>query len=427
MRRNRIICSAAAAIIILLTSCNGSPGAIIPDYSEYKGISPENIQINAEYSLNSGSLPAFKQLAEEFNNTNKWNIKVTFISSDRTASADLIITSPAEASALLKDNKTIELSPLFQQPQWGLPNGRGLFYTAARTQTQYWDFSRRISSVPLLMNAGILVVNNDLLSTAGYKKIPALWFFFNQMIKKTSRVLALPVIGTDLITDNIVSVINARGGSILQPVGSAYSLNNPVVNGTIKYINRLLDKGYMVPNNTKYLNQTQFAFGRLPMVFTGTDGLKQYHELISLVEPDLDWGTALMPTKRPGKAVTVDCSHTGAIMRGSAEKMLASWLFLKWMTGVEQQEKLVSSTYSIPANRNVLSKIIDSPPLELLPQWLNAAALIESSHMMPVPAVADYTQVSERIAAMMNKCFDENSWVWLETFKLDYNIKKDRR
>ncbi len=423
MRYNWLTAVAAVFFTVLLSSCNGSPGVIVPDFSEYDGLYPGNVEVSAIYGLNSAKLPVFEALADEFSKTNEWGIKVN-IRQAEISSADMAIISPPEASRLLREGQSEELSPLLSHPVWKIADGRRGFYAAARKQTDYWDFSLKVTSIPLSMDSCILIVNDDLLKEAGFEKIPGNWKFMHYMMYKIKKLTGRPAMGMEFNSQSVVPFIHARGGSIQSPAGITYSLINPVVNRTLRYIRRLNKKNMLSSNNYRYSNQTEFAFGKLPMVFTGIDGLKAYSELISMTSPELQWSAALLPTRRPDSGVTVNCTHTAAVLKGPVEKRLASWLFIRWLAEPEQQIKISSMTYSLPAEKSALQKIIDEKPEAFVPQWLQAASAISDAHMEYIPDLPDYETVSERFNELVNRYIGNGGWIWLDTIRLEYEIKK---
>lgn len=426
MRYNKLILLIVAAVI-LFSSCNRNIGAIVPDYERFDGIVPQNTSITAAHNLRSGSLPAYVLLVSEFNRTNKYNIKVDLAAYTEplTLAADLAIVKPTEAAALLRKGLSIDLSPLISHPVWGMDDGRKRFYRAARKQTEYWFFARRITAIPLMMDARILIVNNDLLNATGFDEFPRSWFMTNELLNKAGKNQK-HILGMENIPDELISIINARGGSILRSTGFSYSINNPVVNRTLRYLRKLEEKKILSINRTKYLNQTGFAFGRLLAVYTDTDGIKPYADLISMVNPELDWGIALLPTRIPGNGITVNCSQSAVVLAGSTNAQIASWLFIKWLSEPQQQKRLAADTYSIPVVREVIPSIISDGAEGWVPQWLSAAKLVDNSRMDLIPELFDYNEVSEQITQMLHR-IDSGAWVWLETMKLDMKIKKDRR
>ena len=408
------------SITALLSSCNGSFGAVIPNTGKYDGLSVRNIEISAEIRQAPGSADAIRSLIKKFNTTNEYGITVT-----PGESGDLTLCDASEAAAMLRAGDSVELSPLIYHPQWGLNSGRRIFYPALKRQTDYFDFARRITSVPVLMNAGVVLVNYDLLRESGFEKYPESWTGLNYLFWKTSKS-EYPVFGIQGDTDSIVSIIISRGGSILRPVGFNYSINNPVVNRTLRYLRYLEDKKVLSVNHTNYLNQTMFAFGKLMTVFIQTDGIPYYAELTAMTAPGLDWDAALLPKRKPGGGAVVNTTCAGVVADGEPERELASWLFIKWLLEDEQQKRLAGLTSSLPAVQSAARGILSRPDDSFNRQWLNALKLVDSGHMNVIPGLRDYSFVSDGFRYMLER-IREGEWVWLETFKLDHQIKRKRR
>lgn len=412
---------------VLFTSCNGKPGVIVPDFEKYDGLNPNAVELSGFNGISSESLSILKQSAAEFNKTNKYGIRVSFDSEDSVSAetSDFAIVNPSDAALLLRNKKSIELSPLISHPVWGLSGDRRRFFKAAGRQTDYWYFSRKITSIPLLMNAGVMIVNNTILNDAGFESFPENWSGMKRLLHTSGDELKRPL-GIELDNESIVDVIQARGGSIHRSLGNSYSLNNPVVYRTLRAIRKYQKNNLLSVNSTNYVNQIDFTFGRLLAVFTGIDGIKAYDELITIADPELDWGTELLPTVKPGDRVSVNCIYSGAVMDGELEKQLASWIFIKWLTDVEQQKTLSAETLLLPSVTAALDDIISTGGNGVPEQWIQAAGKIKNSKLEAGPDLYDYTSVSGQFELMVDRIIKGNR-VWLETMKLEKKIKRDRQ
>ena len=408
-------------------SCNGRFGVIIPDTEEYDGLSVMNYEVNAYSGSDSETLAALQTLAADFSKNNAYGISVAVSGGKdgKPAGADLSFITASDAAAMLRAEKSLELSPLASHPQWGFQQGRSIFYPAAKRQTDYFNYARKITSIPILMNAGIVLVDSDILRQTGLRKFPATWAGFNYLLWKASDI-GQPVLGLQTDTDSVVSIIIARGGSILRPVGFNYSLNNPVVNRTLRGLRYIEERNILSVNETNYLNQTMFSFGKLPVVYAQTDGIPHYAELAAVTSPDLDWDAALLPTRKPGAGSVINCTCTAVISDGSPEQELASWLFVKWLTEDEQQIRLSLMTSSLPVVRTAASDILSQNVDGFTRQWLDALRLIDSGHMYSLPSLCDYSYASEGFQKMLGNVMN-GEWIWLETFRLDLDIKRKRR
>ena len=413
--------------VLLFSACNGSPGVIIPDFGRFDGLSVEGQSIQAAHKFTNTELEAFSRLVNRYNKENEHGISVTLKrveGRDDAEESDCALLAPPQASYLLRKNSSIELSPLVMHPVYGIEGGRKIFYKAAARQTDYWNFSRRITSIPLLINTEIILYNNDLLEAAEIDKFPGSWLTFNIALYKLSRRLETPALGIESNYRAFVNLINARGGSIRTPSGTSYSFINPVVTRTIRYLRRLKKHGLLSLNDTEYKNQSGFAFGNIPFVITGFDGIKYYSELINMTSPGMNWQTALIPTRRPGKGTSIDCSCAASIISGEKEKMLASWFFIKWLAEPEQQIELAKMTNSIPASMIAVEQIMDDSSGEIVEQWFNALQLVDASHMEYYPDFPDSDLVADMFETTANSCLDENLWIWYRTLKLEHEVRR---
>ncbi len=422
-------------LLLILTlfvfSCNGSPGIIFPDYSFLSESSPSTDAVRVLHNLYSSELDALDELVGRFNNENEYGIRVVlekrsvnFVPED----SNIILTSASESEELLKAGKTSELSPFFYHPLWGEQFGRMGFYAVARGQTDYWEWSRKISSVPLLMDAGVMIINEDLLADSGYGKFPGTWFFFNRLVKKVSRLTGFPAFGIDLNSQSYVSLINGRGGSILRPNRSAYSFNNPTVIGAVSLIKSLIKKNAVLYPAASYENQTSFISGNMLCSLTGIEGLKYYNTVLKSVNPELDWSAVPVPSRRLGNSFVLDADLTAAIMKGEAGEQLSSWIFIHWLTEESQQIYLSSQTGKLPVKADALKAVLSTDPADsgLPKQWYEIAGIILNSHKEPAPVFADYPAVAGKFENMIKRSFD-GGFVIIESVRLNREVAKYRK
>ncbi len=416
---------------LFIFSCNGSPGIIFPDYSFLSESSPSTDAVTVLHDLYSSELDALDVLVGRFNNENEYGIRVILKKrSVYTAPEDsnIILTSASESEKLLKAGKTSELSPFFYHPLWGEPFGRMAFYAVVRGQTDYWDWSRKISSVPILMDAGVLVINEDLLAESGYGKFPGTWFFFSRLVKKVSRLTGFPAFGIELNAQSYVSLINGRGGSILRPNRSAYSFNNPTVIGAVSLVKSLIKRNAVLYPAASYENQTSFISGTMLCSLAGIEALKYYDTVLKSVNPELGWSAVPVPSRRLGNSFVLDADLTAAIMKGEAGEQLSSWIFIHWLTEEAQQIYLSSQTGKLPVRADALKNVLATEPEEtgLPEQWYDIAGTILNSHKEPAPVFADYPAVAGKFENMIKRSFD-GGFVFIEAIRLNREVAKYRK
>ncbi|MBI9105951.1 MAG: extracellular solute-binding protein [Spirochaetales bacterium] len=428
MRRNRLKFIGWVIPAMVLISCNGRFGAMIPDYSAYNALAPGGLEVTLEHDFSFEALDGFRGLIHDFNNTNEYGINIKLTSGQSEGKADLRFVASPVAASMLRRGESIELSPLVYHPVWGLENRRDDFYREARAQTDYWSFSRKITSIPVLMSAEVLLVNNGILQEYGFSKFPGSWPVMNFLLWKIKNEGLYSGMGMDFSADSVIAMINARGGSILRPGGFSYSFNNPVVNGTLRYIRERSEDLVISGNNTDYLNQSEFSFGKLLSAFTGPEGIRYYDKLIRAVNPDLNWTTALLPTRRLGSGLTADCRSSVVITASDSEKQLAAWLFIKWLTSVDVQVRLAGITGSFPANFRAAEKIIESPSAaaSLPVQWVSALEKFHKAYKELLPNFSDYPEVSLKFEGLIEGS-QNGDLIWIETWKLNREVKKQRR
>ncbi|MDC7124770.1 MAG: ABC transporter substrate-binding protein [Spirochaetales bacterium] len=427
MQCNRLRILFIIVFIVQVSACSEST-VILNNSSAHQPIDIKNLEITLAVDDESVISDSVKELAEKFNQNNVYGIKVNTDISTLPAGSnpDCEITTDYNAAYLYKTGQITDLSHFINNQQWGIPDWRKQFCKAVRRQSVYRRFGKHTISVPIALDSQIVIFNKDILKYLGYEKLPKSWFRTNILLFKASRRMK-PVLGLQYDVKTLTALVSARGGSILQPAGFNYSMNNPVVTGTERYLRRLENYGILSCNDQKYKNQTDFAFGKLLMVVTSIDGIEPYFKMINLIDNKMEWDVALIPTRKPGDGIFINCNNSAVIYSGDKRNELASWFFIKWLIEEEQQQNIALQSNTLPARLDIIPNLIESSENTCAKQWNTALKLVSGAYIESLnAALYDYENVSSFIDESITNIRND-SCVWLEALKLTRKINKCRR
>ncbi len=181
--------------------------------------------------------------------------------------------------------------------------------------------------------------------------------------------------------------LNAFGAPVVDPDGTGYSLNTPLVDQALRFLRDLYDRGCAWLPESDFA-ETEFA-AREGLFYTGTvTGIPYQSEMLARQENADTWTVLPFPSVGTQPALPVfGPSYT--LLPSTPEKQLAAWLFVRWLTQPENQARWVEATASLPlrgAAQEQLTSYRQSHP-----QW--AAAVDALPYAVAEPALPSWAQV----------------------------------
>jgi len=197
--------------------------------------------------------------------------------------------------------------------------------------------------------------------------------------------------GTGLVwypsTSNLVSVIHAFGGDLLNDDGTAYEFNTPEIKAAVMYINDLRDSDCTFETES-YPNPEQA--NRLALVtLSSTSGLKYYgYAYADGAFPDDEWG--FLPFLGPdGGRGTNAYTQALGVLKSTPEQELASWIFAKFVTSPEKQAVFIEASGYLPTHYSVEAMLADY--IAAVPQYQSTMAIAELGQSEPETFPAWYS------------------------------------
>lgn len=249
------------------------------------------------------------------------------------------------------------------------------FYPLYITSNQYPEFNGQMLSFPFTKSVLVMYYNADKLKEANIA-VPKTWDEFSAACKKFTGDTKGYAIAIDASTFN--GAVYSLGGKLITDDQKAWQFNGAEGQA---YLTLLQD---LVKSKCAYLidkaNADQNAFGEGKVAFTmgSSSGFPFYQTAVS-GGAKFNWSVALIPQGASNKApVTTSYGANIAMFnKSSAEKRLASWLFIKYFTSTEVNADWSSFTGYLPIRKSTLDTTAVKTQFEKLPAYKVAVTEIQ--------------------------------------------------
>lgn len=358
-----------------------------------------------------------QKMITEFNETNEWGITVngeyqggysdiynkmiTAISGN--AMPDLVVAYQNQAAGYAVSGALVDLTPYVEHPEWGLGEEIDDFFEGFINQDINVQFGGDRLGFPPNRSVEVLYYNLTWLKELGYDGPPETWEEFAEMCEAATDPAA-DKYGYAIRTDasNVYAMIISRGGEIQTFDG--YDYDSPEAAASMELMKELYDNGYGIKIAEAYGDQTDFANRKVLFTMGSTSGLPYYARAIDGSEMGpFEWSVAPLPHTTDVPVVDVYGASL-SVPKSTPEKQLAAWLFIRWMSGPEQQATWVRASNYFPVRKSTAAQLDDY--FAENPQYEDAFEILTSSVTKAEPPFAGYDEVRDAAAAAFNAILD---------------------
>ena len=324
-----------------------------------------------------GPSEALLAIVDDFNATNEWGITVNAVDQDDYApledafnaaiqSGDLpdLVTGYANAMAnWYAVDSVVDLSPYMNDSTFGLAaedlsaiNEGALNGGKAPDGTQF--------AFPISQSANVLFYNSGWAKELGFDNPPANYAEFREQAcaaaeannsddnpdnDGTGGLVLYPS------ASNVASFVFANGGNMQNADGSGYDFTDQTVVDVADFMKDLWDNGCAFP--TESYPNPEFATRKALFTMSSTAGLP-YQVAAFEAEGAIqdEWGIIPFPGKDGGQSVDLFGQYV-AIANTNPERMMATWVFVKYLTSPEVQAKWTEGSNYYPVNNDAVSML----------------------------------------------------------------------
>jgi maltose-binding protein MalE len=345
----------------------------------------------------------FDSLVKDFNNENKWGIKVSAESQGNFTNLydnvntslptkkkpNLVIALSEHALEWDADGVVTDLTPYVEDPLYGMD--------ANDIPAVFWDQdisgAKRVA-IPAQRNARFLLWNKTWAKELGFASSPAAPDDFSQQACGAQQAMlkdATPqndfmggwLVDTEPMT--AYAWMLAFGGGVLE--GADYRFLTPKNIEALKFLRELSEKtcAWQAVGTTDPV--TAFATREALFITVGLEDLPGVARAFASANSTDKWEVTAFPGTNEDTLVVYGSSYV--ILDSSEEKKLAAWLFVRWLLENKQDARLVEATHFFPIRTSTVDLLGDYKKTH--PQWAQAIELLSQGKTQP--QLASWRQV----------------------------------
>lgn len=369
---------------------------------------------------------AVEKMVAEFNANNEWGIRVTTSAPGSSSALSEAVSlslqnfAPPEVIAapidyLLRLNQTekivTDLTPYASSPEWGLTADDISYFSRIIWQQDVVNGIRY--GIPAQRTAKVLVYNKTWADELGFTELPTTPQIFEQQICDVSGKMKLDgTTANDGMGGWLIDYDGLSVASWLTAFGSDYGKSKSIVFNNSSTISALQFLRGLQDNDCAWLGSKTapyeyFAKRQTLVYIADLEEMFQQTNAQKLAESTDEWMALPFPSKDGSFILAQGPSY--AVLATSETRKLAAWLFVRWMSNVDHQGKIVKASGSLPLGQKSIQYAIELE--DSLPQWAQVAAMI------------DLVKVPPSIAGWHNAemIMEDASW---QLFRTEYPVEE---
>lgn len=214
-------------------------------------------------------------------------------------------------------------------------------------------FSKYDSKTIAISAAGseqVMFYNADLLKAAGFTQPPATWADFEKVCAAVSKPPDVYCYAFVPSASTVAEWFWSWGSDYASADEKTAGFNNPNGLAMLQWLKNMADKKWAYQPSGSFGDQTDFGNGKVAFTFSSTAGLPFYATAVNGSKTPFNWSIAPVPGGPNGKPVVNVFQPSMAILKSTAEKQRAAWLWVKFMLSKDGgTDWSLATTYYPPA------------------------------------------------------------------------------
>jgi multiple sugar transport system substrate-binding protein len=360
------------------------------------GISPsalKDVEVVAWHGWDGSSASLFAQMATEFTLSNRWGVKVK-VAPQRNlnllaAEVDKSLLTPEHPDIVMAlpeqllgwKDALADLTPYVSHPEFGV--GRDDFPPA------FWEQSLVDGvryGVPAARSARFVFYNVSFARTLGFNTVPKTPNEFRKLACAANAYWKMDADQTNDgygglaldVTPNWqtpYSWLAASGGQVF--VDGEFHFDTPENIAALEYVSKLREDGCAWFSSSAS-NYEHFAARRAMFITGNLSNLAEQKAAFAAAASTDEWSVLPFPGQQPG---IVAYGPDYAVLKSSAARQLAAWLFIHWMLEPENQARWARETGLLPVRSSSVDLLKSDRSAN--PQWSAALDLITLAKSYP--------------------------------------------
>ena len=408
-------------LLVVLGAC-GQSDEPMPDRTiNLEEVDPRGQEVTFWYQHTRQREEALLEMIEEFNQQNPHQIRVQgeyaggygdiynkmLVALQGGGIPQVVVAYQNQALAYYHADGVVDLMPYIYSPKWGLAE------ELQKDFIQSFVEQDRVGGIqvgfPPNRSMEILYYNADWLRELGYEGPPQTWEAFAEMCRKASvqpfsrAAKKDRGLGFLLAADasRLASMVFSRGGDLINPEGTAYTLNTPQARAALQLMQDLVRAGAVGLLGEPYGDQTEFSLGQILFALRSSSGLPNFKSGVEEEGVGFEWNVTTLPHEGAEPVVNVYGASV-SVCRTTPAQQLAAWLFIRWFTESAQQARWVRASNYFPVRKSTARDLKDY--FAENPHYETAYQLLDYGRSEP--SVAGYQQVRRMIVDAMVEILD---------------------
>lgn len=367
--------SILAVIALLIAACGGTA----PAASQAPAATTEAdlditgpVEITLWHALTSDPQKgALEAAIKKFNDTNGKGITVkgvvqgnytqlyqkTLGAIQAGALPDLVHAYESQVADYSKADVVIDLDAYVNSKKNGLDQAsKDDIYKPYFDTNRFQQYGNKLLSFPFTKSLALMYTNEDVLKAAGVTSVPKTWADWEQAVMKATKKDAsgkttqYGYAGTaDASYFN--AMVLSNGGKLMADDNKTVAWDGKEGLAVLQMLKRLYDGGYAY-TPTGFDWQNDFAQNKLAFTFASTSSRPF---IAAAMKTPVNWSVAPPPQTGTTSARTVMFGANVAVLKSTAQKQLASWLFIKWFADTQQTADWATKSYYMPVRKSALN------------------------------------------------------------------------
>ncbi len=418
--------SVLALIALLIAACGGgqggAPTAAPTTEADLDITGP--VTITLWHALTSDPQKgALEAAVKKFNETNGKGITVqavvqgnytqlyqkTLGAIQAGALPELVHAYESQVADYTRAEVVVDLDPYLASKKNGLDKAsQDDIYKGYYDTNRFPQYGNKLLSWPFTKSLAVMYVNEDMLKAAG-KTVPKTWAEFEDAVKATTKK------GADGKTTQWGFAFNsdasyfdaqvyARGGNLMAADNKTVAWNGKEGLAVLQMYDKFNKDGTgYSPKGFDF--QDFFAQGKLAFFLSSTSSLPFIKALAD--KTPFTWSIHNLPQADAAKAKTVQFGANVAVLKSTAQKQLASWLFVKWFSESAQTADWATKSYYMPVRKSAADSAVIKEYWNKVPQGKQGFDLIGVSS--PEPNVRGQQDIRDVIFNMITEVITNKS------------------
>lgn len=334
-----------------------------------------------QYSDDSAQGNTMKALVETFNSSNEWGITVEaafqgnyneirdLINANITTGdyPNIVAGFVSDAFSYALDEIVVDLNPFYNDATYGYSDEDKADLNLGIINGAIADipgFNGELLAWPNQVSGNVLSVNLTMLAELGFDGPPTSWEAFREVSCAAANsgmtgAEGAPVKGYPIKLDssNLESYL-ASNGAVIYADG-AWNLTSPEAIEVLTFFHDLYADGCAYIPESRFGNTDDFALGVNPMALGSTAGIPFIKGGFEAAGVEADWTVTTTPWGANAQQTLQVFVPSIMVLDRTPEEELASWLFIKYLAGTEEQVTWSTATAYFPVRYSAGAGLAD--------------------------------------------------------------------